>query len=84
MLRKLAATILQSAAFILNEMSTSTSNVNKYMYIANKRSCYMLKLAAKFGSVSDFLYIAMYYYETFRYREALPVLMRAKVKHNQV
>ena len=40
----------------------------------------MLKLAAKFGSVSDFLYIAMYYYETFRHREALPVLERAKVK----
>ena len=27
------------------------------MYIADKRSCYMLKLAAKFGSVSDLLYI---------------------------
>ena len=27
------------------------------MYIADKRFCYMLKLAAKFGSVSDLLYI---------------------------
>ena len=80
MLRKLTATILQSAAFILNEMCTFTSNVNKYMYIANKRSCYMLKLAAKFGSVSDLLYIAMYNYKTFRYREALPVLEMTKVK----
>ena len=38
-------------------MYTYTSGGNKKMYIADKRSCYMLKLAAKFGSVSDLLYI---------------------------
>ena len=50
------------------------------MYIADKRSCYMLKLAAKFGCVSDLLYIAMYFYKTFRYRAALAVIEMSKVK----
>ena len=50
------------------------------MYIADKRSCYMLKLAAKFGYVSDLLYIAMYFNKTFRHREALSVIEMTKVK----
>ena len=50
------------------------------MYIADKRSCYMLKLAAKFGFVSDLLYIAMYLYKTFRHREALSAIEMTKVK----
>ena len=53
------------------------------MYIADKRSCYMLKLAAKFGFVSDLLYIAMYFYKTFRHREALSVIEMTKVKLTQ-
>ena len=40
----------------------------------------MLKLAAKFGFVSDLLYIAMYLYKTFRHREALSVIEMTKVK----
>ena len=40
----------------------------------------MLKLAAKFGCVSDLLYIAMYLYKTFRYRKALSVIEMTKVK----
>ena len=50
------------------------------MYIADKRSCYMLKLAAKFGYVFDLLYIAMYFYQTTRHREALSVIEMTKVK----
>ena len=50
------------------------------MYISDKRSCYMLKLAAKFGSVDDLLYIVVYYYKTFRYREALSIKEMTKVK----
>ena len=57
MLQKLTSTILQKSAFMLHVMYTDTSGGNKHMYIADKRSCYMLKLAAKFGSVSDLLYI---------------------------
>nr|XP_022340888.1 uncharacterized protein LOC111135263 [Crassostrea virginica] len=80
MLQKLTATILQTSAFMLHDMYTDTSGGNKQMYIADKRSCYMLKLAAKFGCVSDLLYIAMYFYKTFRHREALAVIEMSKVK----
>ncbi|XP_052685879.1 uncharacterized protein LOC128165414 [Crassostrea angulata] len=78
-LQRLTTFILQHTAFILNNMCTNTS-VNKHMYIADKMSCHMLKLAAKFGCVSDMLYIAMYYNKTLRYREALSVIEMAKVK----
>nr|XP_022340064.1 uncharacterized protein LOC111134870 [Crassostrea virginica] len=80
MLQKLTASILQRSAFILHDMYTDTSGGNKQMYIADKRSCYMLNLAAKFGFVSDLLYIAMYFYRTFRHREALSVIEMTKVK----
>nr|XP_034322925.1 uncharacterized protein LOC117688744 [Crassostrea gigas] len=78
-LQKHTATILQSTAFILHNMCTNTG-VNKQMYLAHKMSRHMLKLAAKFGYVSDMLYIAMYYYKTLRYREALSVIELTKVK----
>nr|XP_022300826.1 uncharacterized protein LOC111109030 [Crassostrea virginica] len=80
MIQKLTATVLQKSAFVLHEMYTNTSGGNKQMYIADKRSCYMLKLAAKFGFVSDLLYIAMYFYKTSRHREALSVIEMTKVK----
>nr|XP_022298636.1 uncharacterized protein LOC111107644 [Crassostrea virginica] len=80
MIQKLTATVLQTSAFVLHEMYTNTSGGNKQMYIADKRSCYMLKLAAKFGFVSDLLYIAMYFYKTSRHREALLVIEMTKFK----
>nr|XP_022298631.1 uncharacterized protein LOC111107639 [Crassostrea virginica] len=80
MLQKLTATVLHTSAFVLHEMYTNTSGGNKQMYIADKRSCYMLKLAAKFGYVFDLLYIAMYFYQTTRHREALSVIEMTKVK----
>nr|XP_022297684.1 uncharacterized protein LOC111107033 [Crassostrea virginica] len=80
MVQKLTATVLQTSAFVLHEMYTNTSGGNKQMYIADKRSCYMQKLAAKFGIVSDLLYIAMYFYKTSRHREALSVIEMTKVK----
>ncbi|XP_078326449.1 uncharacterized protein LOC144622933 [Crassostrea virginica] len=79
-LQKHTATMLQCSAFMLHDMYTTTSGGNKQMYIADKLSCYMLKLAAKFGFVSDLLYIAMYFYKTLRYREALSVIEMTKVK----
>lgn len=42
-------------------------------------SCRMPKLSVKFGFVSDRLYIAMYYYNTFRYREPLSVIEMTKI-----
>ncbi|XP_011418263.3 uncharacterized protein [Magallana gigas] len=78
-LQKLTASVLQRTAFILHSMYTITG-VNKQMYIADKISRQMPKLAAKFGFVSDMLYLAMYYYKTLRYREALSVIKMTKVK----
>uniref|UniRef100_K1P1I3 Uncharacterized protein C3orf59-like protein n=1 Tax=Magallana gigas TaxID=29159 RepID=K1P1I3_MAGGI len=78
-IQSITAFILQNTVFMLHNIYTNTG-VNKQMYIANKMSCHMLKLAAKFGCISNMLYIAMYYYKTFRYREALSVLEMTKVK----
>ena len=82
MLQKLTVSIsiLQNSAFMLHDIGTNTSEGNKQMYIADKRSCYMLKLANKFGSVDDMLYLAMFYYRTFRQREALSIIEMTKVK----
>eukprot|EP00105_Crassostrea_gigas_P037692 XP_019921840.1 PREDICTED: uncharacterized protein LOC105326143 isoform X1 [Crassostrea gigas] len=78
-LQRITASVLQTTAVMLHNMCTNTG-VNKQMYIADKISCHMLKLAAKFGCVSDMLYVAMYYYKTLRYREALSVIEMTKVK----
>ncbi|XP_065933676.1 uncharacterized protein [Magallana gigas] len=78
-LQRFTASLFQCTAFQLHNMYTNTG-VNKQMYIADKMSCHMLKLAAKFVCVSDMLYIAMHYYKTLRYREALSVLEMTKVK----
>eukprot|EP00105_Crassostrea_gigas_P012121 XP_011428016.1 PREDICTED: uncharacterized protein LOC105328718 [Crassostrea gigas] len=78
-LQILTASILQRTAFVLHTIFTNTG-VNKQIYIADRISFHMLKLAAKFGYVSDVLYFAMYYYKTFRYREALSVIEMIKFK----
>ena len=61
-LQKFIACTLQTSAIMLHELytNTCTSGGNKQMNIADKRSCFMLKLAAKFGIASYFLYIAVY------------------------
>eukprot|EP00105_Crassostrea_gigas_P025424 XP_011446007.1 PREDICTED: uncharacterized protein LOC105341275 [Crassostrea gigas] len=80
-MRRLTAYLFQYTAFQLKNIYMYTNTgFNKQLYIGDKMSCQMLKLAAKFGCVSDILYIAMYYYKTFRYREALSVLEMTKVK----
>ena len=43
----------------------------------------MLKLAVKFGFVSDLMFVAMYHYKTLRYRAALSVIETTKVKLEQ-
>ncbi|XP_062590677.1 uncharacterized protein LOC134252255 [Saccostrea cucullata] len=78
MLQKLSATVLQGTAFILH-METYTPD-NKLRYRADKMSCYMLKLAARFSYITDMMYIAMYYYKTLRYTEALSIIEMIKVK----
>ncbi|XP_052690657.1 uncharacterized protein LOC128168491 [Crassostrea angulata] len=78
-IQRLTGFIFQSISFTLHNEYIHTG-VNKQMYVADKLSCHMLKLAAKFSYVSDMLYIAIYYYMTFRYREALSVIEMTKVK----
>lgn len=79
MLQRHVSSVLQSTAFILQNVYSSRRN-NKLIYNADKVSCQMLKLATKWGFLSDILYFAMYYYKTYRYREALSLLEIAKTK----
>uniref|UniRef100_K1QXC4 Uncharacterized protein C3orf59 n=1 Tax=Magallana gigas TaxID=29159 RepID=K1QXC4_MAGGI len=79
MIQRRTSTFLTNTSFLLHNMYTNT-NVNKQIYIADKISCHMLNIAAKFGWVSDMLYIALYFYKTFRYRKALSVIEMTKVK----
>ncbi|XP_062608670.1 uncharacterized protein LOC134270467 [Saccostrea cucullata] len=85
------ASILQSTAFyLLNsltesvpfEVDTSTCR-NKVIYLTDKRSLHMMKLAAKFGFISDRLFIVMYFYKRFRYLEALIVTKKVKIMLEQ-
>ena len=59
MLQNLAATILQATAFTLHNRYTDTG-LNKQMYIADKMSCHMPKLAANFGCISDLVFKSMF------------------------
>ncbi|XP_062572168.1 uncharacterized protein LOC134234125 [Saccostrea cucullata] len=77
-LQRLTANVLRGTAFILR-METYT-NKNKLRYRVDKMSCHMLKLAAKFGCITDMMYIAMYYYKTLRYIKALSIIEMIKVK----
>ncbi|XP_061166199.1 uncharacterized protein LOC133175089 [Saccostrea echinata] len=78
MLQKLTTYVLQKTAFILH-METYTHK-NKLRYRADKISCHMLKLAAKFGYITDMMYIAMYFYKILRYMDALSIIEMIKVK----
>ncbi|XP_062618766.1 uncharacterized protein LOC134280375 [Saccostrea cucullata] len=76
-LQIITARILKNTAFILH-METYTPD-NKLRYRADKISCHMLKLTARFGCIADMLYIAMYYNKTLRYMEALSIIQMVKV-----
>ncbi|XP_061169012.1 uncharacterized protein LOC133178292 [Saccostrea echinata] len=82
MAQKLTVTILQSTAFVLHSRCANIV-MNKLMYKADKISCYMLKLAAKMGFVSDILYLVMYYYKTFRHIKARKILEIANNEFQQ-
>lgn len=56
----------------------SSKCLNKFV---DKLSYQMLQRAAKIGDVSDILYhLAIYYYKSFQYREALSIIKLTKVK----
>ena len=71
------AEILQKTAYTLNNLFTN-KGFNKQIFTADRMSCNMLKLAAKFGCISDLAYISKYFYITSRYREALSVIELTK------
>ncbi|XP_062581383.1 uncharacterized protein LOC134243170 [Saccostrea cucullata] len=88
LIQRCTASVLQSTAINLYNFSTSfasfkkksSSVLNKQVYLANKEFSYILKLASKFGCISDMLYLAMFYYKTFRYKKAISVIEVTKVK----
>nr|XP_034309236.1 uncharacterized protein LOC117683657 [Crassostrea gigas] len=82
LLQKLTATVLQSTAFVLHDKYID-KNDNKNTYIKDRNALNLLGLSMKFGYVSDMLYIAMFYYKTFRYKEALSIIDISKVKMSQ-
>lgn len=79
-IQKLAVDYLQNTAASLLHKVYNAPCFNKQIYIAYKISGKMLKLSAKFGSISDMLYVAMFYYKTYRIRNALHVLEVTKTK----
>nr|XP_011428581.1 uncharacterized protein LOC105329110 [Crassostrea gigas] len=82
MLQKLTATVLQYTAFVLHDKYID-KNDNKNTYIRDRNALNLLRLSMKFGYVSDMLYIAMFYYKTVRYQEALSIIDILKVKMSQ-
>nr|XP_022315408.1 uncharacterized protein LOC111119494 [Crassostrea virginica] len=78
MLQRITANTLQNTAFTLH-MYTNTG-LNKQKYIADRLSRHMLKLAAKFGFISDMMCIALHYYKVLRYRDALSITEIIKIK----
>ncbi|XP_062569347.1 uncharacterized protein LOC134231401 [Saccostrea cucullata] len=64
--------ILRDIAFILYNMYKTCRN--KMFYIVDRMSHRLLKLTCKFGCISDMVYMAMYYYKTMRFVDALLVI----------
>ena len=76
-LQKFTANIIQRTVFIINNRFKCP---NKQRYIADRMSCHMLKVAVKYGCISDIVYIAIYYYKTSRYQKALSIIQNTKDK----
>ncbi|XP_062569877.1 uncharacterized protein LOC134231941 [Saccostrea cucullata] len=76
-LQKFSASIFLKLAFLFQSNNKGT---NKFSYSVDKFACYMMKLAAKFGFLSDKLLVVAYYYKTSRILEALSVLEKIRVK----
>lgn len=76
-LQRLTASVFPKIAFLLYG-SHKNNSLNKHMYIVDRISRNMLKLAAGIGYFSDRLYLAIYYYETQRYRKADTILTNTR------
>lgn len=72
-LKKHTSTVIRRIAFKLHNTMKSNKGSNRFDI-----PCHMLKVAARLGFVSDIAYIAIYYYRTNRYAEALTLIGRMK------
>uniref|UniRef100_A0A8W8MAL8 Mab-21-like HhH/H2TH-like domain-containing protein n=1 Tax=Magallana gigas TaxID=29159 RepID=A0A8W8MAL8_MAGGI len=82
-LQKCTAYDLAETAFRNLITSSLSSNTNKKVYRSDILNINLLKLAGRVGHVSCLLYLAMYYYRTCRYREALHVTALVKSRLTQ-
>lgn len=80
-LQKCTADVLVHTAFLY--LDTSTVGTNKKVYISDRLIGTLLKLAGRVGDASCMLYLALYYYRTCRYREALHVTALVKSRLTQ-
>ncbi|XP_062595251.1 uncharacterized protein LOC134256584, partial [Saccostrea cucullata] len=77
-LQAITVDVFHKTAFIIQNMNCTKGNKKKYR--SDKISCHLLKLAAKFGCISEILYLAIYYYKTQRYSEVLSLIEETKLK----
>eukprot|EP00105_Crassostrea_gigas_P036483 XP_019920631.1 PREDICTED: uncharacterized protein LOC109617970 [Crassostrea gigas] len=82
-LQQCTADVLKGTAFINLSTSSSSDCTNKKVYRSDRLTCNLLKLAGRFGHLSCLLYLAMYFYRTCRYGEALHVtaLIKSRLTH---
>lgn len=73
---------LKALQYCKESRSLRLSN-NKYFYANDKLSRCLLKLSIKFGSISDMLFIAMYYYREQNYVKATSVVQQVKIMLTQ-
>lgn len=72
--------LIEAGFFCLNSLSSCR---NRNVYRSNKSIENLLKVAGKFGDVSNLMYLVMYYYRTCRYREALHIITMVKLRLNR-
>jgi hypothetical protein len=75
------AEVLVHTAFIM--INTTSCNTCTNVYNVDRTACNMLKLASRVGHVFCSLYLALYYYRTGRYNEALRVTYLTKQRLSQ-
>ncbi|XP_062592426.1 uncharacterized protein LOC134253852 [Saccostrea cucullata] len=76
-LQCITSRLLRCAALLVQGNCNSNNFRNK-VYYKYKNASFLLKLSAKFGFMSDILYLAMYFYRTFRYEQSLRCLQKAQ------
>ncbi|XP_061190188.1 uncharacterized protein LOC133198050 [Saccostrea echinata] len=76
-LQWITSKVLRRTSFFMQSIIYPNNKCNKVYYKTNKVSG-LLKLSCSFGCVSDSLYLAMYFYRTYRYEHSLNCLQRAQ------